>query len=423
MSTNRAPKLHQDDEIAEKKTIPLWRNRDYLLLWSGQNLSDIGSSVSALAFPLLMLAITHSPAQAGFVGALNTLPIVFFSLFAGVLIDRWDRKLVMLCCDVGRAASLASIPLVAALGHLTVVQLYITALIEGTLIIFANLAETSSIPQVVTQEQLPTAIGQTEVTEGITALFGPPLSGLLFAINNLLPFIADAITYAISIVTLLLIRTPFQRERTIAKRWLWAEIIEGMRWLWRQPFIRAMTLFSMFYALFLNGGSLIVIVLAERQHATPAIIGLIFAAGGIGSILGSLVAPRLQKRMTVGQAILLVRWIFALLWPLNAIAPNPLALSAIEFGFGVADPIEDVPYFSYRHALLPDAIRGRVISVCRLCTGSMRTVGIALTGILIQQVGVIETIVISGIGLLMVTAMMTLNSHIRNAGRLADISK
>ena len=97
-----------------------------------------------------MLAVTHSPAQAGFVGAINAAPIVIFSLFAGVLIDRWDRKLVMLCCDIGRATSLASIPLVALFGHLTVIQLYITALIEGSLVVFANLAETSSLPQVVT---------------------------------------------------------------------------------------------------------------------------------------------------------------------------------------------------------------------------------------------------------------------------------
>jgi MFS family permease len=409
-------KTGRDDKAATKKAVPLWRNLDYLLLWTGQSISDIGSSVSMLAFPLLMLAITHSPAQAGFVGAFNAAPIVIFSLFAGVLVDRWDRKLVMLSCDIGRAGSLASIPLAAAFGHLTVIQLYITALIEGTLVVFANLAETSSLPQVVTQEQLPAAIGQTEVTEGITALFGPPLSGLLFTLNNLLPFIADAITYAVSIVTLLLIRTPFQKERVIARRKLHAEIIEGLVWLWHSPFIRDMMLFSMVYALFLNGGTLIIIVLAERQHATPAVIGLIFAAGGIGSILGSLLAPALQKRITVGHAILLVRWIFALLWPLNAIAPNPFALGAIEFGFGAADPLEDVPYFSYRHALLPDAIRGRVISICRLCTGSLRTVGIALTGVLIQQVGVIQTILITWAGLLIVTVLMTLSASIRKAG-------
>src|SRR5947199_1703630 len=128
----------------------LWRNRDYKLLWSGQALSDIGGAVSELAFPLLVLTVTHSPAQAGFVAALRALPATLFSLFAGVLVDRWDRKRVMLVCDTGRALSLASIPIAFALGHLTVWQLYITAFLEGTLMIVLMLSVTAGMSQVVT---------------------------------------------------------------------------------------------------------------------------------------------------------------------------------------------------------------------------------------------------------------------------------
>jgi Na+/melibiose symporter-like transporter len=140
----------------------LWRNRDYLLLWSGQALSDIGGAVSELAFPLLVLAVTHSPAQAGFVAALRALPATLFSLLAGVLVDRWDRKWVMLACDAGRALSLASIPVAYALGHLTIWQLSITAFLEGTLMIVFKLAKTATVPQVVTRAQLTTAVAQEE---------------------------------------------------------------------------------------------------------------------------------------------------------------------------------------------------------------------------------------------------------------------
>src|SRR5205814_6613515 len=154
----------------------LWRNRDYMLLWSGQALSDIGGAVSELAFPLLVLAVTHSPSQAGFVAALRALPGTLVSLFAGVLVDRWDRKRVMLVCDVGRALSLASIPIAFALGHLTAWQLYITALLEGTLMIAFKLAKTAAVSQVVTRAQLTTAVAQEEFVEGTTALFGPSLA-------------------------------------------------------------------------------------------------------------------------------------------------------------------------------------------------------------------------------------------------------
>src|ERR1700724_2371707 len=125
MSTSQDNSTDEKLRVSSDQPKSLWRNRDYLLLWSGQALSDIGGAVSEPAFPLLVLAVTHSPSQAGFVAALRALPATLFSLFAGVLVDRWDRKRVMLMCDAGRALSLASIPLAFAVGHLTIWQLYI----------------------------------------------------------------------------------------------------------------------------------------------------------------------------------------------------------------------------------------------------------------------------------------------------------
>ena len=290
----------------------LWRNRDYMLLWSGQALSDIGGAISELAFPLLVLAVTNSPAQAGFVAAFRALPATFFSLFAGVLVDRWDRKLVMLVCDTGRALSLASIPIAFALGHLTVWQLYITAFLEGSLMIVFALAKTAAMSQVVTPVQLTTAVAQEELVEGTTALVGPPLSGVLYTLGMMLPFITDAISYIISIVTMLFISTPFQRERVSTRRKVWSEVADGVLWVWHQPFILTMTLLMGAGAFVLSGNVLIVIILAQRQHASAVVIGLIFALGGIGQILGSLLAPRLEHRLTLGQSILLCRWYFVL---------------------------------------------------------------------------------------------------------------
>jgi MFS family permease len=250
--------------LSAKKPVSLWRNHDYLLLWSGQSLSAIGSAVSELAFPLLVLAVTHSPAQAGFTAALRTLPVTFISLLGGLLVDRWDRKRIMIFCDIGRALSMTSIPVAFALGHLTIVQLYITALLEGALAAFFGFAHTASLSQVATGEQLSAAVAQEEVMEGTTALFGPTLSGILFTAGQMLPFLIDAISYAISIFTLLLIRTPFQKRRTTERFRLRFEISQGMVWMWHQPFIRAMTLLSGASALALPGSVLIVIVLAEQ---------------------------------------------------------------------------------------------------------------------------------------------------------------
>ena len=137
--------------------------------------SNVGTQVSQLAFPLLILALTGSAAQAGFAGALRALPYVIFSLPAGALIDRWDRKRTMILCDTGRAISLASIPVAYALGDLTMVQLYLVSAIEGTLYVFFNIAEAACLPRVVPKEQLPAATAQNMATDGITTLIGPPL--------------------------------------------------------------------------------------------------------------------------------------------------------------------------------------------------------------------------------------------------------
>jgi MFS family permease len=413
MSTSQDNATDEQQLLSSGQPKSLWHNRDYLLLWSGQALSDIGGTVSELAFPLLVLAVTHAPAQAGFVAALRALPATLFSLLAGVLVDRWDRKRVMLVCDAGRALSLASIPVAYALGHLTIWQLYMTAFLAGTLMLVFTLAKTAAVSQVVTRVQLTAAVAQEEFVEGTTALFGPSLSGVLYTLGAMFPFLTDAISYLISIVTLVLIRTPFQRERASTGRNVWAEIAEGVLWVWHQPFILTMTLLMGAGAFVFSGNTLVIIILAQQHHASAVVIGLIFAVGGIGSILGSLLASRLEHRLTVGQSILLTRWYFVLSWPLYALAPFPLVLGAVQFGSGFVDPIEDVPYFSYRLKLIPDDLKGRVMSACRLFPATMRPLGLALTGILIQRIGIFPTIWLVWAWLLVITVIVTVIPQVR----------
>lgn len=409
---------HEEETLPDRKqSVSLWRNRDYLLLWSGQTISDIGGSVSELAFPLLVLAVTNSPVQAGIAAALRALPATLFSLLAGAFIDRWDRKRVMVTCDIGRALSLASIPIAILCGVLTIWQLYITAFLEGTLLIFFNLAQTASLAQIVSDGQLGAAVAQEEFMEGTTALFGPTLSGLLFTLSRVLPFVADAVSYAVSVCTLLFIRMPFQRQRSRASNHLRAEIGEGLTWLWRQPFIRAMTMLSGASALVIPGANLTIIVLAQQRGASPFVIGLIFAFGGVGSVLGALCTSVFQRWLRVGQSVLLVRWFFVLVWPFYALVPYPLLMGLVDFGVGFADPVEDVPYFSYRLSLIPDELRGRVISACRLFPSTMRPLGLALTGLLLQRIGAVPTLLLGWAGLLIMAVVISFSRSFREAGK------
>jgi MFS family permease len=189
---------------------PLRRNRDFVLLWTGMAVSVLGSRISSTAYPLLVLALTHSPAKAGLVGFLATLPYLLFQLPAGGLVDRWNRKQTMILCDVGRFAALGSLAIALWLGHLTLAQIGIVAFGEGTLFVFFNLAETGAIRQVVPAEQLPAALAQNEARNRGAGLAGPPLGGLLFGLGRFVPFLVDALSYVVSLAALLLIRAEFQ---------------------------------------------------------------------------------------------------------------------------------------------------------------------------------------------------------------------
>src|SRR5690242_5331165 len=249
--SNSGPISTHDSQTIEKQASPdrpkppsLWKNRDYMLLWSGQVVSNMGSQVSQLAFPLFILLLTHSPVQAGLAGALRAFPYLVFSLPAGALIDRWDRKRVMIVCDSGRALALGSIPVALVFGFLTVAQLFAVSFIEGTLYVFFNIAEVACLPRVVSKEQLPAANAQNLATEGITTLIGPPVSGVLYSIAYSLPFLADAVSYLVSVLSLFFVRTKFQGERVAVRRSLWVEIKEGLSWLWHQPIVRFMAILT-----------------------------------------------------------------------------------------------------------------------------------------------------------------------------------
>ena len=392
-----------------------------MLLWSGQIVSNVGTQVSQLAFPLLILALTGSAAQAGFAGALRALPYVIFSLPAGALIDRWDRKRTMIICDAGRAISLASIPVAYALGGLTMLQIYLVSAIEGTLFVFFNIAEAACLPRVVPKEQLPAATAQNMATDGITSLIGPPLAGALYTAGKFLPFIADAFSYAVSVISLLFIKVKFQQERVSERRKLWVEIHQGLAWLWHHPLIRFMAILTGGWNLVTAGFTLIIIVLAQQQHASSFTIGLIFSIGGIGAVIGAVAATSIQKRFRFSQVIIGTNWFSALILPLYVIAPNPLVLGILSAASFFVVPIYNVVQFSYRSAIIPDELQGRVNSVFRLIAFGGQPLGLALTGVLIQKIGVIQTVFICAFGMATLALAATLNRHVRNAQPLNEV--
>lgn len=401
--------------LAPARPVPLWRNRDYLLLLAGQAVSSFGTQITQLTFPLLVLAITGSPARAGIVGAARSLPYALLSLPAGALIDRWDRRRTMILCDSGRALALGSIPLALALGRLTLAQLVLVSVIEGTLFTFFVLAESACLPRVVAKEQLPEALSQNQVLESTSQLLGPSLGGALYTLGSAVPFLTDAISYAGSVISLCFIRRPFQEERTGETRHLRAEIAEGARWLWAQPILRFVALLTGGLMACSVGYPLIMIVLGERIGASPFVIGLIFASGGIGSIAGALAAPWLQRRVRFGPLLIWSAWIWALTWLFFLFAPNALTLGIANAAAFIIVPIYMVAQYSYRLAATPDRLQGRMNSLFRLIIFGSQPLGVAAAGFLLQAIGPDATIIVLFVPQLILSIVATFYAGLRHA--------
>jgi len=398
---------------------PLWRNRDYLLLWAGQAVSILGTQLSQLAFPLLVLALTGSAAQAGFVAAARSVPYLLFALPAGALVDRWSRKPTMILCSAGGAVALGSIALAYALGVLTIGQIVVVSFIEGTLALVFGLAEASALSQVVSREQLPAAIAQREAQYSVGGLLGPPLGGALFGITHALPFLVDALSYGFSALSLPLIRRPLPGAAKVAGRSLRAEIGEGVSWLWRQPLVRYMAFLT--GALnFTSGLDLIVIVIAQNRGASAAAIGLLFALGGVGGVFGALLAPRIQRRFSFGQVIVGLSWFSCAVFVALAGANSLVAVGAILILQFLATPSYNTVQYSYRLALIPDALQGRVNSAFRLVALGSAPLGLALTGVLLERVGPTTTLLTFAAWLFATAILTTLNRHVRTAPPLAQ---
>jgi predicted MFS family arabinose efflux permease len=395
---------------------PLLRNRDYMLLWSGQVVSTLGSTASQIVYPLLILAMTGSPAAAGISAALHSLPYVLFSLPAGALIDRWDRKRVMILCDVGRALVVTGVALALWLDVVTIAQLYVSAFIEGSLFVFFNIAEVAALPRVVRKEQLPEAAAQNEAAFAAAHIVGPSLGTALYqTLGRAAPFVADAISYTVSMITLAFIRTEFRSSSVHEKKDLLVEIAEGLRWLWHQRLIRFMAFLTGGFNLVNAATGLLLIVLAKELGASDLDIGLMFSIGGLGGIVGSLVGGQMQKRFTFGQVIIGCMWAAALLFPLYAAAPSHLWLGVL-FALGYfLGPVYNVVQFSYRLALIPDALQGRVNSTFRLLAFGFMPIGAALGGFLIERIGATSTVIVFSAWYLLMAVATTVNSHVRNA--------
>jgi len=346
---------------------------------------------------------------------------MLFYLPAGALVDRWDRKRTMIVTDVVRALALGSLAVALAFHEFSFVQVVVVAFVEGSMFVFFSLSESAALPQVVAKEQIPTAVAQNQARIQGADLVGQPLGGALFGLNRLLPFAADAISYAVSVCSLLFVRTAFQEERPRSVTKLRAEILEGVRWLWQQPFLRAGVLLVAGSNFAFSAMILTLIVRAKNLGASSATVGLMLAFLGGGAIVGALIAPAAQRRVHAKVVIIGSFWAWALGAFVSAFLESPYALGAVWAVGGIFGPIFNVSFSAYRYALVPDRLLARVGSAALVVAWGAIPLGQLTAGLLLERIGAVDTMLLIAALSGAVGLTATLSRAIRTAPRAEEL--
>jgi hypothetical protein len=394
--------------------VPLRRNRDFLLLQSGQLLSDAGTQSTSIAYPLLVLALTHSAAQAGVVSFARALPFALFAIPAGVAADRWNRRRLMIAADGVRVVAVAVLAATVLVHREAFWTFPVVAFVEGTGAALFSAAQVGALRAVVPVHQLVAAAGAQTGRQAAVRLAGPPLGGALFGIARALPFIVDAVSYAFSTLSLLAMRTPFQAERTRDRSPLRSQLAEGFQFVWHQPFMRTCALLFGLTNFIAPGIMLSVVVIGTRQGLSGGAVGVLVAAFGACLLLGSLLSPLVRRLLPPRAVLLLELWTWLgcgafLLWP------NAYVLVAGIIPTALVIPSTDSVVHGYRIAMTPDHLLGRAESVRTTISLLIAPLGPLLAGALLGAVSARATIAVFVASALVLALWGTLSPSIRQA--------
>lgn len=395
----------------------LWRNPDFLYLWTGQSISLLGSQVTALALPLTaVLVLNATPLEMGILGAVQYAPFAIFSLVAGVWADRLPRRPILIASDIGRAMFLGLIPVAAVLGVLRLEHLYLVGFLTGVLTVFFNVAYTSLLPTLVRTEQLVEADAKLQVTASSASIVGPGLGGAIVQVLSApIAVVLDVLSFLVSAASLGLIRAPEKVSSANARRDLLREMREGLETVFRDRVLRALI------ATAVTGNFFVHVHLAGRVlYATdelgiePALLGIVFSLGSIGGLPAALVAAHLARRFGIGPTVLgaqLLAGIGALLIPLAShtlvMAVTLLVAGMVVWGMSVM--IYNINAVSLRQANTPDRLQGRVSGTITTLAWGVGPFGALTGGLLGEVVGLRASLFIAGFGVLFASLWLVLS--------------
>jgi MFS family permease len=404
----------------------LWRHRAFLLFWSGETVSLFGTQVTLLALPLTaVLALHASAAQLGFVRFVEAFPFVLFTLVFGAWVDRRRRRPVLILANAARAVLIGLAPLLALLHLLNLPLLGAIAFAVGVFTVLFEVTWLAYVPTLIAADELVEANGKVATSSAAAEVAGPGLGGLLVqALSAPLALLADALSYVVATITLLAIRAPEPAPHVEldGQRRLLREIGVGLRTVWDNASLRAIMLMSGLWNMLFGIADTIFVLYAVRALGIQSgTLGLIFAVGAIGGLIGSAISTRLGRRGTFGPVLGIaftfgtVPWLLlpavAGLLPFEAIAFTT-AYFLVRLGLG----LWSVLTISYRQAITPHHLLGRVGASLRFVSYGLGALGYLLSGALATAFGLRPTLWIAALGfvaILLLTLLATPLPRIR----------
>ncbi|MFC9603948.1 MFS transporter [Streptomyces niveus] len=386
----------------------MWRDPDFRRLWAGQTASQFGAQAGQVTLPLLaVVALNADSTQLGALRAVQQIPILLFSLFVGVWVDRWRSRNVMVLADFGRAVALAAIPIAFLLGVLGIPVLLVLAFLVGVLTVFFDVAYQAALVRLVKRDQLVRGNSALEGSRSAAQIGGPALGGALVSLLTApVAVVAGVFFFGVSCLSIRRIRHRESVPRTVERpARMGRQIAEGLRLVVGDPSLRAVGLASaLFHFFFAALMTVYLLFLPRTLHLSGTAVGLVLAAMGPGALVGSVLAARLPRRLghgvvLVSSAVLADGVMLCVPAVRGSTALTIASLMAVNFLFGALSQLVDVTVMAVRQSITPSAIQGRVVATINFVGMGLTPLGSLLGGFLAGRWDLRTSLLLTAVGM------------------------
>jgi MFS family permease len=380
----------------------LWRHRGFILLWGAETVEWLTDNITVFALPTIAIKIFNAgPVQTGFLSALDYVAFPFLGLYAGVMVDRWKRKPVLIWTNIFQVVALGSIPVAFLASQLSLWQLYLVALVMSVTSVFFAVAYQAYLPTLISREDLVEGNSKLETSSSAATVVGPAIAGGLYQLLRAFSVAVDAIGTLIAAIMIFAIRKTELPPPTSIGRRFWQELKDGVKVVVESPTLRSLATATSI----LNFGNMMFrgvfyLFIYERLLIPPEVAGVVLGIGGLGLLIGAMVSPILMKRLGLGASLtisLLINGVGLLAVQTSVFGPSAIMLAGLWLLTSISLPIYNINQVSFRQTIVPDLLQGRMNATMRTLGYSAAALGALVGGFVGFQFGISTAMIVGAL--------------------------